>query len=74
MITRIEDIYKEVTGCQDVKVTEDTKLENEFNSLSLVQFICCIEDEFDIEVPNSAIKNIKTVGDAIKLIEQLMDE
>lgn len=74
MITRIEEIYKEVTGCQDVKFTEDTKLENEFNSLSLVQFICCIEDEFDIEVPNSAIKNIKTVGDAIKLIEQLMDE
>ncbi len=71
---QMEDIYKEVTGCQDVKVTEDTKLENEFNSLSLVQFICCIEDEFDIEVPNSAIKNIKTVGDAIKLIEQLMDE
>lgn len=74
MITRIEEIYKEVTGCQDVKFTEDTKLENEFNSLSLIQFICCIEDEFDIEVPNSAIKNIKTVGDAIKLVEQLMDE
>ncbi|MGN0448084.1 MAG: acyl carrier protein [Acutalibacteraceae bacterium] len=74
MIKRIEEIYTEVTGHQGVKFTEDTRLDNEFNSLSLVQFICCIEDEFDIEVPNSAIKSIKTVGDAVRLIEKLENE
>lgn len=74
MIKRVEEIYKEVTGLDNVVFTEKTRIDKSFDSLSFVQFICCIEDEFDIEVPNSAIKHIKTAGDAVKLIEKLMNE
>lgn len=74
MIKRVEEIYKEVTGLDNVIFTEKTRIDKSFDSLSFVQFICCIEDEFDIEVPNSAIKHIKTAGDAVKLIEKLMNE
>ena len=28
------------------------------------------EDEFDVEIPNSAVKKIKTVGDLVKYIEE----
>ena len=37
------------------------------SSLDLVNLAAEIEDEFDIEIPDRAIKNIKTVGDIIKL-------
>lgn len=74
MIKRIEEIYKEVTGRDDVAFTEDTRIDKDFDSFSLIQFICCVEDDFDIDVPNSAVKKIKTVGDTIKLIEKLMNE
>ena len=74
MIKRIEKIYKEVTGREDVNFTEDTRIDEDFDSFSLIQFICCVEDDFDIDVPNSAVKKIKTVGDTVKLIEKLMNE
>ncbi len=74
MIKRVEEIFKDVTGLNDVVFTEKTRIDKSFDSLTFVQFICCVEDEFDIEVPNSAIKHIKTVGDAVKLIQKLMDE
>ncbi len=74
MIKRVEKIFKEVTGLNDMVFTENTRIDKSFDSLSFVQFICYIEDEFDIEIPNSAIKHIKTVGDAVKLIEKLMNE
>ncbi len=74
MIKRVEEIFKEVTGLDDMVFTEKTRIDKSFDSLSFVQFVCCIEDEYDIEIPNSAIKHIKTVGDALKLIEKLMNE
>ncbi len=74
MIKRVEEIFKDVTGLNDVVFTEKTRIDKSFDSLTFVQFICCIEDEYDIEIPNSAIKNIKTVGDAVKLIEKLMND
>lgn len=71
MLKKIEKIFSEVTGLTDINFTEKTRLDKiyNFSSLSLIQLICAIEDEFDIEIPNSAIKKIKTVRDVIDFIE-----
>ena len=71
MIKRIEKIFIEVTGLDDIKITEKTRLDKSFNmsSLAMIQLICAIEDEFDIEIPNSQIKKFKTVKDVISFIE-----
>ena len=29
-----------------------------------------LEDEFDLEVPDEQVENVKTVGDLVKFIEQ----
>lgn len=52
--------------------TEKTRLDKnfEFTSLSFIQLICGLEDEFDIDIPNSAVKKIKTVGDVVKFLEK----
>lgn len=39
------------------------------DSLDLVDLVMSIEDEFDIEVPDSEIENLKTVGDIVRYIE-----
>lgn len=44
------------------------------SSLAIIQMVCAIEDEFDIEIPNSAIKKFKTVKDVIKFIEKNTDK
>lgn len=72
MIDRIEKIFTEVTGKKDISITPKTRLDNSLgiSSLGLIQLICAIEDEFDIEIPNSAIKKFKTVGDVADFIKK----
>ena len=39
------------------------------DSLDIVDLAMSLEDEFDVEVPDEAVENIKTVGDIVKFIE-----
>ena len=75
MIKRIEKVFSEVTGKNDLNFTEKTRLDKnfEFTSLSFIQLICGLEDEFDIDIPNSTVKKIKTVGDIVKFLEKNID-
>lgn len=41
-----------------------------YDSLDYVEFSMMVEEEFDIIVPDEEIDNIKTVGDAFKLIQK----
>ena len=40
------------------------------DSLDVVDIVMSIEDEFEIEVPDEVIENVKTVGDIIKFVEE----
>ena len=75
MLDRIKNVFTEVTGVENPDFTEKTKIEKipELSSLGMVQLICGIEDEFDVEIPNSVLKKIKTVGDVIKFLEKNAD-
>ena len=73
MLERLQNIFVELTGRTDIVITEKTKLNNKeynFSSFALIQLICAVEDEFDIEIPNSAIRKFKTVKDIINFIEK----
>ena len=70
MLEKLKKIIKEHTG-SDIDITEDTVLLTDLgmSSFDLVQLVCAVEDEFDIEIPDREIKNFKTVGDVIGFIE-----
>ena len=72
MLEKLEKIFREITGVSDIELTEKTKINkiSNISSLAVVQLICAIEDEFDIEIPNSQIKKFKTVKDIISFIEK----
>lgn len=40
------------------------------DSLDIVDLVMSIEDEFEIEVPDEEIENVKSVGDVVKFIEE----
>ncbi len=72
MLERLQNIFNDLTGRTDIIITPKTKLNNKefnFSSFAIIQLICAIEDEFDIEIPNSAIKKFKTVKDVLAFIE-----
>ena len=40
------------------------------DSLDIVDLVMSLEEEFDIEIPDDQVENVKTVGDIVKLIEE----
>ena len=52
-------------------ITADTDIQEDLNadSLDIVDLIMSIEDEFGIEVPDTAVDEVRTVGDLVKSIE-----
>ena len=72
MLERLAKIFVEITGVTDVEITEKTKIKKIANvsSLAMVKLICAIEDEFDVDIPNSQLKKFKTVKDIIEFLEE----
>ena len=59
----------------DVDVmTVETNIANDLkaDSLDVVELLMSIEDEFDVEVPDEEIENIKTIGDLTEYIQDNM--
>jgi acyl carrier protein len=40
------------------------------DSLDIVELVMALEEEFDMEIPDEDAEKIKTVGDAVKYIEE----
>ncbi len=53
------------------KVTLESSIVDDLgaDSLDVVDLIVSLEEEFDIEIPDEEIENIKTVGDIVKYVE-----
>ena len=54
----------------EINKDSDLKADLGLSSFDLAELACVVEDEFDIEIPNRAIKDFKTVGDVISFIEK----
>lgn len=49
----------------DSSITDDLGAD----SLDVVDLVMALEDEFNVEIPEDQVENIKTVGDIVKYIE-----
>ena len=69
---KVRDIICEQFDLEPDQVTENTLLKEDLDadSLDLVDLVMSFEDEFHIEVPEEEVRNIKTVGDIVKYIEE----
>lgn len=72
MLKKLANIISNYTGKKDISLTEDTVLTTDLGltSFDLIQLVVAVEDEFDIEISDRAIKNFKTAGDVIRYIEE----
>ena len=68
---RIREIICDQLDLEEDKVTMDSDIMEDFeaDSLDVVDLVMSIEDEFEIEVPDTEVENIKTVADLVKYIE-----
>ena len=72
MLERIKKIFIETTGNSIIEISEGTMLKNdlELSSFDLAQLASEIEEEFNVEIPNRALKDFITVGDVIDFLEK----
>ncbi len=55
-------------------ISADTDFVEDLNadSLDVVDMLMTLEDEFDVEIPDEEVENIRTVGDLVSFIEEHM--
>ena len=68
---KVKAILSEQFDVEEDTITNDTSITEDLgaDSLDVVDLLMSIEDEFEIEVPDPEIENIKTVGELVKYIE-----
>ena len=68
---KVREILCDQLDIAEDDVTLDTNIVEDLgaDSLDLVDFVMSLEDEFDKEIPDEDIENIKTVGDIVSYIE-----
>ncbi len=73
MMEKLKGIIADYTTINIDEITENTEFINDLgmNSYDFMSFLGEIEDEFDIEVNERDVMNIKTVGQAAEYIKSL---
>lgn len=68
---KVQKILSDQFEVEEDTITLDSKLEEDFgaDSLDSIDLIMSIEDEFEIDVPDDIVENMKTVSDIVDYIE-----
>ena len=68
---KVKSIRADQLDVEEEKVVAEASITEDLgaDSLDMVDLVMSIEEEFDIEVPDEAVENIKTVGDVVAYIE-----
>ncbi len=71
VLEKVKAILAEQFDVEEDKITETTDLQEDLgaDSLDVVDLLMSIEDEFEVEVPDEEIENLKTVGALVGYIE-----
>ncbi|MDY2712490.1 MAG: acyl carrier protein [Candidatus Faecivivens sp.] len=68
---KVKEILVDQLDVEDEKVTMEASIIDDLgaDSLDLVDLVMSLEEEFDVEIPDEQVENIKTVSDIVKYIE-----
>ena len=70
MLEKLTEIIREQTGDDTITINRDSVLLADLgmNSFDLINLVCVLEDEFEVEIPDRVIGDFKTVGDVMDYI------
>ncbi|MGI5822845.1 MAG: acyl carrier protein [Dethiobacteria bacterium] len=68
---KVKTLIVEQLDVDEDKVTPKTTFEDlDADSLDVVELVMALEEEFDFEISDETVENIKTVADIINYIEE----
>ncbi len=67
----VKKLIADQLSVDENEITETSSIQDDLgaDSLDVVDLVMALEDEFNIEIPEDQVENIKTVGDIVKYIE-----
>lgn len=76
MFKTVKGIISSQFNINEEEITLETSFKDDLNadSLDLVELIMALEDEFDLEIDDEDVEGIKTVGDAVNYIKELLGD
>ena len=71
VLEKVKAILSEQFDVEEDSITAETTLADDLgaDSLDVVDLLMSIEDEFEVEIPDEEVENIKTVGALVEYIE-----
>jgi acyl carrier protein len=71
----LADIVEQVAGIAASTVTYEADITDDLgiSSLSLVEIIVAAEDKFSVEIPDEALKDLRTVQDFVSYVQRVQD-
>ena len=69
---KVKEIIVDQLDVDDNDVKMESSITDDLgaDSLDVVDLVMSLEEEFDIEIPDDQVENVKTVGDIVKFIEE----
>lgn len=70
---KVKELISEQLDVKADDITETSNIQDDLgaDSLDVVDLVMALEDEFDVEIPEDQVENIKTVGDIVKFIKDI---
>jgi len=74
--TKVKEIIMDKLGVSEEKITPEASFQNDLgtDSLSRVELMMALEEEFNIEIDDAEAEKIQTVRDAVAFIETKLKE
>lgn len=71
MFEKIKKIIVEQLGVEEDEITMESSFIDDLgaDSLDIVELIMALEEEFDLEIPDSEAEKVSTVGDIVDYIK-----
>ena len=69
---KVKEIIIEQLGVTESAITTDASFIDDLgaDSLDIVELIMALEEEFDLEIPDSDAEKVVTVGDVVEYIKE----
>ena len=72
---RVKEVLTEQLGVDEAEITEEASFQEDLDadSLDLVEAVLALEEEFGVSIPEQEMEGVKTVGQAVNLVQSKLD-
>ncbi len=65
-------IIKEYAGLEETEFTKAESFEGLIDSLTLLEIVCQVEEEFDLEIDDDQIPEMKSFDEVVNVVTQMV--